>query len=148
MTDREGRAGAWKRLSKTCRPSIQEIVVAVERVAAGEKSRKVVVRTHKVEIDAHLERVAAPQIGQVGHRLVSRRIRKSRAEIVCAESQSVNDVDLRPCRICKAWLSVPHKIETNLSHHIGAERTIVNSSEVVGVHFVIPGVFLSDVRTE
>ena len=146
MTDRERRAGARKCLSKLSRPSIQKIVVAVERVATGEKSWKVVIRAHEVEIDTHFVRVPAAQIRQTGRRLVCRSVRVPGAEVVCAEDQSVNDIDLRPGRIRKARLSVPHKIEMDLRHHIGADRAVVNGRDIVGIHLVIAGMFFGNVR--
>ena len=82
MADRSGFADTGKRLTKTGRPSIDEIIVVIEGIAAREESRKIVFRAKEVEIDAHFIRMASTQVGQRSGRLIPVRVRVSRAEII------------------------------------------------------------------
>src|SRR5262249_104107 len=127
---------------------IQEILIVVEGIAAGKEARKVILRSNEVKVEASLVRVPSARIRNTRGGLVSVSIRESRAEVVCAKRDAIDDLHFRTASIGVSRLLILNEVEAALEDHGRAEHACVSGSEVVCVDLVVAGVFLGNIRAE
>src|SRR5262249_38764490 len=95
-------------------PAVQKILIAVESVAAGEKARKIILRSNEIKVGANLVRVPSAHIRNTRGWLVSISIRESWAEVVRAKRDAIENLHFRTGRIRESRLLISNVVETAL----------------------------------
>src|SRR5262249_59601176 len=80
--------------------------------------------------------------------LVSVSIRESRAEVVCAKRDAIDDLYFRTGSIGISRLLVLNKVEAALENDGRAEHARVSGSDIICVDLVVAGVLFGNIRTE
>src|SRR5215831_9227888 len=126
---RKVSAGARKGLPELRRPSVQEILIVVEGIAAGKEAREVILRSNEIKVEASLVRVPPAHIRNTRGGLVSVSIRESRAEVVCAKRDATDDLYFRTASIGVSGLLIFNEVEAALENDGRAEHARVSGSD-------------------